>query len=347
MTISRLAILPGEPPLVPEHPAFWTERNWTSLERQFTERGFDVVGFSSTRRAAEARGIGLGPISTSAGISSLFDDLGVDAVIVPSYRASQTYSPFLIAGRIRHSAQLKLEVFIEGQTGPLARIDVAGQHTQWIGSLVMAGGVTALAGAEDAGIPIAAVGGFMDLVTSFLLDTSGLGKAFDGAIRAGVEALEEGFPGSPSPGPRWEELPSPGLISPQAGLEDEEIRIRVRISEEYLTESPLCLGATFWDHSGDPLEGTGTYSLEGQVAVVEGLNVSRSARGGQGFELALPVGALGLTGTRNIGRHDLSAKVLLWRGGCRTDQGAGLPALEYPSAAFCVRKLAVGYVPCD
>lgn len=344
-SIMRVAILPGGFPLVPGTSEAWTERNWAVLEREMAQFGVGVTDYGTIRTWLARNDIDPGSTPLSADLADVYSDLGVDAVIVPGYRGTTAYSPFLIAARIRHSAFLDLKVFAPGGTAPAARVAVEGTSSQWVGPLTLAGGIVAAAGSTEAGWSIAAIGAVGDLLTSFVFQSSSMGKAFDRAIQAGVEQLLAGSFGRP----RTTTLigtEEPGVISGlRAVLDRDEIRIRFGIGEDKMPEAPSCLAAVISDRLGNPLPSDGSHSLGGQVAVAE--EVSRLAISvRRSFDLSLPVEALGLTGRRAVGIHELSARIHIWPGRCAMVQTDAPATLVSPPAGFCVRKLAVGFTDC-
>jgi len=141
--LRRVAVVPGRGPSGVKDPERWRHVVWSSLDRAFRARGFDVVDEPTSAQAYERAGL---PLDEGRASRDRYADLalglGVDLVAVASYSTSQRTDAIAFIGTTHYTSLLTLQLYFaeKGQFG--ARIDASGDTTYTTG-LMLAGGLVA------------------------------------------------------------------------------------------------------------------------------------------------------------------------------------------------------------
>ena len=134
--------------------------------------------------------------------------------------------------------------------------------------------------------------------------------------------------------------PTASIRRARGGFVDNRVVLEVDLALQGPPISISCALAIFLKENGEPLmSGDGT-------PVRAQRNLTRPSDL-QPLELSLPANELGLTGRRNVGKHDLSAQVAVWAESCDGLDPNQPPIVASGRIPFCVRKHSVGYDACD
>jgi hypothetical protein len=220
--LRRVAIVPGRGPAGVKDPEHWRHAVWSSLERAFRGRGFDVVDYATSVQAYERAGLPMDDARPSRDrYADLAQGLGVDLVAAASYSTSQRTDGIAFIGTTHYVSLLTLQLYFaeKGQFG--ARIDASGDTTFTTG-LMLAGGLVAgevfsIIGALGCQIP-AQCNPTFGLVGAVLLGVGTVGdigygvalawpgadayweQSFDEAVKKGLEPFLQSFAPTAFPG---------------------------------------------------------------------------------------------------------------------------------------------------
>ncbi|HYV47743.1 MAG TPA: hypothetical protein VFA20_22950 [Myxococcaceae bacterium] len=223
--LRRVAVVPGRGPAGVKDPERWRHAVWSSLERAFRGRGFDVVDYERSIQAYERAGL---PLEEGRAARDRYGDLaqglGVDLVAVAEFSTSQRTDAIAFIGTTHYTSLLTLQLYFaeKGQFG--ARIDASGDTTYTSGLMLagglLAGEVFAIISAAGCQIPAQCnpTFGLVGAVFLGLGTTADIGygvalalpgadayweQSFDQAVQKGLEPFLESFApvggGSPAP----------------------------------------------------------------------------------------------------------------------------------------------------
>ncbi len=340
--LQRVAIVPNRIPLMTEDPDFWRRENWERVADQFRAQGIAVADYSTSVSAFGASGAQFGGDTDFATLSS---QLRVDAIVVPYYGVSSSFSLWLLLGRARYNAVATFDIYLAKEDDFVARIEATARNQYAFGGLTAVGVVVTAAGAYAVGIPILAVGAAIDLYQATIPENARWGEAFDQAIEEGLGSffanLSEGPPSIVASGI----IPAATIDEVQVGYDDGAVTLSLDLTLQNLQGSTCCAVALFSDKEGDPLPATRTYGMQGQLAVAKDF-VPQSSPEHRRITLSLPPGELGLEGMKDVGRHEFLARIELWKATCGSPRTGLRPLRISQPVPVCIRKLAAGYIGC-
>jgi len=226
--LRRVAVVPGRLPATVKDPERWRRSAWSSLERAFRGRGFDVVDYATSVQAFERAGLLLDDSRPSRDrYADLAQSLGVDLVASASIAISEFREGVLFVGATHHVTVLTVQLYFAEKAQFGARIDASGD-TSYLSGLMFGGGLVAgevfnIISAAGCQVPascnptLALVGGLFiglgtlgDLGYGLALALLGGPEAFweqslDGAVQKGLEPFLASYAptggGSPAPLP--------------------------------------------------------------------------------------------------------------------------------------------------
>ena len=138
--IHRVAVVPNRLPANLQDPEKWRRSNWEVIEREFKDRGYEVVDYDTSVKSFERSGLPVEDTKSSRDkYAELAEALGVDAIVVPYYGTSAFSKGGVLTNEFHFVAVATLQVYLTERNDFASRIDASGDSGYKTGLLLVAG----------------------------------------------------------------------------------------------------------------------------------------------------------------------------------------------------------------